>query len=117
MTGMNAFERTARVAAGTIALPHEPVPSAQRVEGAPSTGATELGAFGGLEVGVWEMAPGTMTDVEADELFVVVAGRATIAFDGRPEVLVIGPGDIVRLTEGDRTTWTVTETIRKVYLA
>jgi mannose-6-phosphate isomerase-like protein (cupin superfamily) len=31
------------------------------------------------------MTPGTMTDTEADELFVVLSGSATVEFaDGRP---------------------------------
>jgi hypothetical protein len=30
-------------------------------------------------------------------------------------VFDVGPGDVCVLTEGDRTTWTVHETLRKVY--
>ncbi|GAA1438376.1 cupin domain-containing protein [Leifsonia poae] len=113
---MDAFETTALIGAAALPLAHEIVQDDQRVSGEPATGLVELGTFGGLEIGVWEMTTGAMTDVEADELFVVVAGRATIAFEASGVVLAIGPGDIVRLTEGDRTTWTVTETLRKVYL-
>ena len=66
--------------------------------------------------GIWQMTPGVVTDTEADEIFVVLAGRATVEFaDGT--VLDVGPGDVAVLTEGARTTWTVHETLRKVYQA
>ena len=97
-------------------LTHHPVPAAQAIRDAPSTAASTLGEFGGLEIGVWEMSPGVMTDVEADEVFVVLSGSATVEFaDGTP-TLALGPGDVVRLAEGAETVWTVTETLRKVYL-
>lgn len=86
------------------------------VPGDELTALAELGRFGGLEVGVWEMAPGTASDVEADELFVVLAGRAVVEFPETGRRLELGAGDLVRLTAGDRTVWTVTETLRKVYL-
>ena len=102
--------------AATLDLPHEPVPADQAVGGEPRTGVTTLGEFGGLEVGVWEMTPGVMRDVEADELFVVLSGSATVEFADGTSPLQLGPGDVVRLAEGSETVWTVTETLRKVYL-
>jgi uncharacterized cupin superfamily protein len=64
--------------------------------------------------GVWQMTPGVATDTEAHEMFVVIAGRATIApDDGEP--FDVGPGDMGVLEEGARTTWTVHETLRKAY--
>ena len=42
---------------------------------------------------------GTSTDVEVDEVFVVLSGRATIGVDGEAPV-DIGPGDVVTLTQG-----------------
>ena len=83
----------------------------------PLTAAAELGRFAGLEIGVWEMAPGTTTDVEADEVFVVIAGRARVDFPDTGRSLELASGDVVRLSAGDRTVWTVTATLRKVYLA
>ncbi|WP_134767982.1 cupin domain-containing protein [Nocardioides sp. 1609] len=68
------------------------------------------------ETGIWEAAPGTDVDVEADELFVVLAGRGTVRFDDDGSELALQPGAVVRLRAGDRTTWTVTETLRKVYV-
>ena len=69
---------------------------------------------GAADLGIWEITPGTVTDVEADELFVVLSGRATIAFEDGP-ALDVGPGDVCRLKAGQRTVWTVHETLRKVY--
>jgi uncharacterized cupin superfamily protein len=57
-----------------------------------------------------------MRDVEAEELFVVLSGAATVEFDDDSPALALGAGDVVRLTKGARTVWTVTETLRKVYL-
>ncbi|QNE37454.1 cupin domain-containing protein [Leifsonia shinshuensis] len=91
-------------------LPLEPSPDD------PLTALAELGTFAGLEIGVWEMAPGAATDVEADEVFVVIAGRARVDFPDTGRRLELGVGDVVRLTAGDRTVWTVTDTLRKVYL-
>ena len=103
--------------AAAVSLAHEPVAADQVVAGAPATGWVALGStVDGAEVGVWEMTPGTMSDTEADELFVVVAGRATVAFaDGRPPI-VLAPGSVARLDAGTETVWTVTETLRKVYV-
>ena len=67
------------------------------------------------EVGIWEIDPGTVHDVEVDEVFVVLTGRATVRVDGEPDATV-GPGDVVRLRAGTATTWVVTERLRKVYL-
>lgn len=93
----------------------EPLPHSDVVEGSPRAGARALTEVGDVEVGVWEMTPGTATDVEADEFFVVLSGSATVSFDDGSQ-LSLGPGTAVRLHAGDRTTWTVHETLRKVYV-
>ena len=54
-----------------------------------------------------------MTDVEEDELFVVLEGRATIEVDGGP-TLEVGPG-ISACSSGAYATWTVHEPLRKVF--
>lgn len=115
---MSALTPGAGVDAATLALAHEPLPAAEVVAGAPTTAMQALTTVGDIEVGVWEMTPGTATDVEVDEVFVVLSGRATIAFDD-PALsdLVVTAGSVVRLGEGQRTVWTVTETLRKVYVA
>ncbi len=113
---MDVLETVGRVAAADVVLEMVPVPVEQVVTGAPQTGWRALGAFGGHELGVWEMTPGAMSDTEADEIFVVLAGRATIEFVDTGTWTLIGPGDVVQLHAGARTVWTVTETLRKVYL-
>ncbi|MCB1292562.1 MAG: cupin domain-containing protein [Mycobacterium sp.] len=97
-------------------IEHVPVPAHQVAGGHPRTGTGTLGRFAGLEVGVWEMTPGVMRDVEADEVFVVIAGAATVEFADGAAPLHLSPGDVVRLAAGTETVWTVTETLRKVYL-
>lgn len=44
----------------------------------------------------------------------VLSGSASVEFDDGT-VLELGPSSTVRLRAGDRTTWTVHETLRKVY--
>lgn len=113
---MSQLTPNSAVPAVTLNLDHVPVPAGQSLSGAPTTGAADVGELAGVEVGVWEMSPGTMSDVEADEIFVVLTGSATVEFaDGSP-TLTLRPGDVVRLAEGAETVWTVTETLRKVYL-
>ncbi|WP_296604855.1 cupin domain-containing protein [Nocardioides sp.] len=75
-----------------------------------------LDTLADVEVGLWSMAPGTERDTETDEVFVVLAGRGSVAFEDG-EVVDLAPGTAVRLRAGERTTWTVTEPLRKVYVA
>ena len=103
--------------AGSLFVEHEPVAPDQVVDGHPRTGIGTLGRFGGLEVGVWEMTPGVMRDEEADEVFVALSGCVTVEFEDGTATLALKPGDLVRLAEGAKTVWTVTETLRKVYLS
>jgi len=110
------MESNSVVRAASLDLDHEPVPTAQSVDGAPTTAAVSIDEFGGLEVGVWEMTPGVMSDVEADEVFVVLSGSASVEFTDASPTLRIATGDVVRLAAGAETVWTVTETLRKVYL-
>lgn len=106
-------------------LEHEPVPDEQVVAGSPTTGLLTLGELGDCSVGLWEMAPGAMWDVESDEVFVVISGRGRVDFEDvpgegqspLPDSIDLGPGSVVRLSAGMRTVWTVTETLRKVWLA
>jgi uncharacterized cupin superfamily protein len=114
------------VNASAMVLDHVDVPAEQLLDGSPTTATAVLGELAGedaapLELGVWEMTAGTMSDVEADEVFIVLSGAATVeiaAFGGQPAtVLAPVAGDVVQLREGMRTVWTVTETFRKIYLA
>ena len=109
--------------AATVALEHEPLPPEQVVAGAPTTATLVLDGRDGHEIGVWEITPGKASDFEVDEVFVVLSGSARVEFtampagDTVPPPIDIGPGSVVRLIDGMQTTWTVHETLRKVYLA
>ena len=101
--------------ATALTVEHSPLPADQVVEGSPTAGFTVL-VDGTPEIGVWEHTPGVSTDVEADELFVVLAGNATLEIEGQ-DALELVSGSVVRLTAGMRATWTVHETLRKLYVA
>jgi uncharacterized protein len=114
LSGMDGVEvfRLAEIAVRHVAADPNDV-----VDGTPTLGTTPITTLGdsGVEVGVWEMGVGAVRDVEVDEVFLVLAGSATItAYESSVEV---GPGDLVRLTAGTETTWTVTSPIRKLYIA
>jgi len=102
--------------ASAMQLEFEPVPDAQVVSGAPVVGSAKLGEFDGHEYGVWEHSVGASSDVEADELYVVLSGTCTVQFNGA-DTITLGPGSVGRLREGQNTVWTVTEALRKVYFA
>lgn len=91
------------------------------VSGVAIEGHRLLATSGDVEVGIWELSVATVRDVEADELFVVTAGRATVeiaADDAHPAAtLELEPGSIARLSAGMSTVWTIHETFRKVYVS
>ena len=103
--------------AASIALDHVLVDPDQVVAGTPTTGHLVLDDDGVRTVGVWEMTVGAMRDVEADEVFLVLAGAATVEFEHpHASPIILAPGSVVRLTAGMRTIWTVRQTLRKVYV-
>lgn len=108
---------------GTFALHALDVPLApgaldasQVIDGTPQVTEAVLSesADGRVVRGVWRITEGIVTDVEQDELFVVLEGRATIEVEDGP-TLDVGPGDVCVLERGSRTTWTVHEALRKVF--
>ena len=76
-----------------------------------------LDTVGDHEVGLWEMTEGTARDTEVDEVFVVVSGRGHVTFEEAGERIDLAPGVAVRLTAGEHTVWTVTERVRKIWVA
>ncbi len=91
-----------------------PVPTA--VEGEPYESWHVLSDDGRVELGIWEVTPGSFRG-ETDgiyELMHFVAGAGTItAADG--EVTEIGPGVVMLCPDGWSGRWDVRETIRKTY--
>lgn len=111
----------ALVDVAALALEHTPVAPDQDGGDSPTTGSVAFGSIGGTDFGVWEMSVGTMYDVEAEEIFVVTAGAGTVLiapFKGAEQQHVeLFPGSLMRLSAGMQTTWTVRETLRKVYIS
>jgi uncharacterized cupin superfamily protein len=102
------------VDAHAVEVPLEPASDA--VAGAPASGAVALGGIGDAEVGIWEITPGVVRDVEAEEVFLVLCGEGTVRFEDG-ETIELRPGALVRLHEGERTQWEIRSTLRKVYVA
>lgn len=112
---------TRRLDALDIELVLEPVEDSQLIAGTPGTAVASLGEIFGVEFGLWEMSQGSMSDIEAEELFIVLSGKATVKVEPvsgfEAEEFVLVPGSICHLREGMHTIWNVTEPLRKVYLA
>lgn len=112
---MNDLDPGTVVSALAVDVPLTSPPAVQVVAGAPQTGSLDLDED--LGIGVWEMTPGAMSDIEIDEVFVVIAGDATVEFlDPALPTVELRAGAVVALTAGMRTIWTVRETLRKIYL-
>lgn len=105
------------VDATAVALAYRDLSAEQTIAGRPRVGSAELGRLGDCTVGVWELSPSISSDVEADEFFIVLSGAATVDFaDGSPS-LQLRAGSVGRLVAGSATRWTVTATLRKIYVA
>lgn len=110
--------RTSLVSGDVLAEPLEPDGASEAL----ATALHPLGAVAAGEIGLWAAGPGTDTDVEVDEVFVVLAGSGTVTIhdtgDGAGDTEVaLRPGAVVRLAEGDRTTWRLDERLLKLYVA
>lgn len=93
-----------------------PLDPATILEGTPEVSELVLATSpdGRVVRGVWQITPGVVKDVEADELFVVISGRATVEVEGA-ETLELEPGVVGVLRSGDRAVWRIHETLRKVF--
>lgn len=101
-----------RAAAGEAELEPDPLDPDQVLEGDPRTSSLVLAEDGGRgESGIWRCTPGRFSDIEADETFVVLEGRATIEFEGG--TVEVARGDVCVFAAGTRTVWTVHETVLK----
>ncbi len=101
--------------ATTADLRFADLPAEKCPEGPIATGVTMLTSTDALEVGIWEHPVGTSTDVETDEVFVVLSGSGRVLLDdGR--VLELRPGTVGVLDSGTATTWIVDEPLRKVWV-
>jgi uncharacterized cupin superfamily protein len=57
-----------------------------------------------------------VADLEHDEYLLVLSGAGTLRLEGGPAVR-LAPHALVRLGEGERTEWTVTETLRALVVS
>ena len=105
------------LAADALSLPLASYDAGEVVAGSPTAGLASLDTVGGASVGIWELSEGTVRDTEVDEVFVVLAGEATVRFLSSDEAVELGPGMVVRLRAGERTEWEIRATLRKVYIS
>lgn len=102
----------------TVELSDAPLPPDAVVGGSPAPADGEIAIWStqaGVATGVWRCTPGVFTDVEVDETFIVLSGMATIEPEGGKAVEVKA-GDVCVLPAGLHTTWTIHETLLKVYV-
>jgi uncharacterized protein len=102
--------------AQSLELDPLPLDPRQILEGAPTTHLRVIWTSdnGKEQRGVWQITPGVVRDVELDEMFVVLNGRATVQIEGGA-TLHLQTGSVGILRGGDRSIWRVHETLRKVY--
>lgn len=101
--------------ATTIPLEHSVLEATRNASGEVTTAVAAVTTEGDMEIGVWEHSVGTSTDVEVEEVFVVISGAGTVTCD-RGGRIDLAPGVVGVLPSGARTTWTITEPLRKVWI-
>lgn len=96
-------------------MEHSRLDHERNLSGDVTTAVSAQATEGDMEVGVWEHSVGTSTDVEVEEVFVVLEGEGTVTDDhgGRID---LAPGVVGLLPMGAKTTWTITKPLRKVWI-
>lgn len=112
---MNANLDPSSITAGVnvigLELKHSALDPSIVVEGSPTVGW----AMAGTGFGVWEHSVGVSTDIEVDEVFLVLSGSGRVEFEGERASLMLEPGTLASLEAGEKTVWTITQTLRKVF--
>jgi uncharacterized cupin superfamily protein len=90
----------------------------QVIDGDPRTSDLPLSesADGSEVTGLWRCTPGTFSDTELEESFVVLEGTAEVRHSDGSSV-TLQAGDTHRFEAGEKTVWTVTSPILKCYWA
>lgn len=65
--------------------------------------------------GIWQAEPGTHANLPGQETVVILAGKATVTGQNGNSIDVEA-GDLVFIDAGEVATWTIHETIRKVFV-
>ena len=99
----------------SIELTHRPIKSDLAITEGVTSAVAAVDTEGDMEVGVWEHSVGESTDTEVEEVFVVISGSGTVTCE-QGGVIDLVPGTIGILPAGSRTTWKITETVRKVWI-
>ena len=99
-----------------IALSQDTLDESKIVQGSPEIYSTVLSSSynGNIIRGVWKCTVGTVTDVEEDEMFTVIEGRATVHVEGG-RTLELSSGCMGEFKKGDKTTWIIHEDILKTF--
>ncbi len=99
-------------------LNNDPIDPAQVIEGDPCTSDLSLSETedGSVVTGLWHCTPGTFSDTELEESFVVLEGSATVRFADGSSV-TLKAGDTHSFEAGEETVWTVTAPLLKCYWA
>jgi uncharacterized cupin superfamily protein len=103
-------------AAQAVAL-RETGPRADPLSGTPVESSAPLYSDAQVDVGVWECTPGSFRAARDGfgEVAHVVGGRGTLVSDSG-EVTELVPGAVVVTPEGWTGTWTIEQTLRKLYV-
>lgn len=101
--------------AASVDVALKALPPDQCPDGIVRTGSHVLARTDAYEVGVWVHEAGRSTDVETDEVFVVISGRGRVLLEDGTE-LALAPGTVGVLYAGTRTTWEIDEPLRKVWI-
>lgn len=107
-------EKCSTYDANQVDISHELLPTEKNQTGNVTTGSVDLGECKTLTTGVWEHSKGISTDIESDEVFVILSGKGRIFVDD--SVLELYPGVVGVLHAGSCTRWEIDEPIRKVYV-
>ncbi|MFI5425458.1 cupin domain-containing protein [Aeromicrobium sp. UC242_57] len=99
----------------TAALTTDELDASDIVQGTPTASSATLAELASAEIGIWRLTEGQVTDTEVDEVFIVLAGQGRVELEDG-SVLELQPGTVARLRAGERTAWTITETLRKIYI-
>jgi len=66
-------------------------------------------------LGIWMCTPGTFSATEkGDELQTIIEGKLTLISEDGTHVK-FGPGDSFYTEKGERLTWKITETVKKIF--
>ncbi|HTU16373.1 MAG TPA: cupin domain-containing protein [Solirubrobacterales bacterium] len=99
----------------TDRLEPEPLDPEQVLFGNPKTSSLTLAEDGdGAESGLWRCTPGVVSDTEVEESFLVITGRGSVEFEDG-STIELRPGVTHRFAGGEKTKWTVEETVLKAY--